>query len=187
MQQKRGESQKEQWNLGLWAVGALRVVKSDGETWWGWGRKPSPEQGLTPPFPVARGWLGGRAGTEGGKISILSSSAGRVMSPPTPCRVKGRGWPMGRGEGLGEMGREGHRVRGGPKWNPTHLPRPPKCPQSSGTKTGRGQSLPPNCEEDRAPRLGAQRVGAGGQGTGRQGREQGAGQWLRRGEEGMTT
>lgn len=114
---------------------------------------------------------------------------------------------MGRGEGLGEMGeglalppaqgprthlfhllgREGHRVRGGPKWNPTHLPRPPKDPQSSGTRTGRGQSLPPNCEEDRAPRLGAQRVGAGGQGTGRQGREQGAGQWLQRGEEGMTT
>lgn len=51
MQQKRGESQKEQWNLGLWAVGALRVVKRDGETWWGWGRKPSPEQRIDPSLP----------------------------------------------------------------------------------------------------------------------------------------
>lgn len=68
---------------------------------------------------------------------------------------------MGRGEGLGEMGeglalphdpsthlfhflgREGHRVRGGPGWNPTHLPHPPKGPQSGCTRTGRGQSLPP--------------------------------------------
>lgn len=35
---------------------------------------------------------------------------------------------------------------------PNPPPHTPKGPQSSSTRTGRGQSLPPNCEGDRAPR-----------------------------------
>lgn len=70
---------------------------------------------------------------------------------------------MGRGEGLGEMGggasppptqgpgthlfhllgREGHRVREGPKWNPTHLPRPPKGPPKLRHKDRQGAEPAP--------------------------------------------
>ena len=111
--------------------------------------------------------MGAEPGGEAGRgVSILSSSAGRVVSPPTPHRGVGEGVaPGGRGgagrngggasppptQGPGThlfhfLGREGDRVRGGPRGNPTHLPHPPQGPQSSGTRTGRGQSLPPNCE-----------------------------------------
>lgn len=51
MQQKRGESQKEQWDLGLWGAGALGVVRRDRETWWGWGRKPSMDYRTDPSLP----------------------------------------------------------------------------------------------------------------------------------------
>lgn len=87
---------------------------------------------------------------------------------------------MGRGEGLGEMGEGlalpppraqaptsstfwGERGTGsevGPDGTRPTSPHPPKGPQSSGTRTGRGQSLPPSCKGDRAP--GAQSRGMGG-------------------------
>lgn len=51
MQQKRGESQKEQWDLGLWAVGAVGVVRKDRDTWRGWGRKPRLEHRIDPSLP----------------------------------------------------------------------------------------------------------------------------------------
>lgn len=143
------------------------------------------------PLPSLRQGDGGRARRpgRGGAVLILSSSAGRVVSPPTPHRGVGEGVAPGERGGAGRngggasppptqgpgthlfhfLGREGDRVRGGPRGNPTHLPHPPQGPQSSGTRTGRGQSLPPNCEGDRAPRHGAQRArGRKGGGAGRQ-------------------
>lgn len=55
-----------------------------------------------PPFPESGGWGQGQELREGRRISILSSSAERVMSPPTPCR--------GEGEGVA------HGERGWEKW-----------------------------------------------------------------------
>lgn len=189
MQQKRGESQKDQCNFGV--QGQWGVVRRDTETGRGGSGTGNPvgSEGLPPPFPEAGGWGAEPGGEAGRGVSILSSSAGRVVSPPTPHRGVGEGVaPGGRGgagrngggasppptQGPGThlfhfLGREGDRVRGGPRGNPTHLPHPPQGPQSSSTRTGRGQSLPPNCEGDRAPGHGAQRAGGReGGGAGRQ-------------------
>lgn len=94
----------------------------------------------------------------------MGRGAGRNGGGASPPLTQGPGTHL-----FHLLGREGHRVRGGPKWNPTHLPHPPKGPQSSGTRTGRGQSLPPNCKEDRAPGAwSTEDWGIEGRGIGRQ-------------------
>ena len=82
----------------------------------GEGREPSVEhRGLTPPFPEAEPGVGG--GRKG--ILILSSLAGRVMSPPT--RLRGEGEWVAHGE-RGGAGRNGGGASPPPTQGPgTHL------------------------------------------------------------------
>lgn len=140
--------------------------------------------------------MGAEPGVEGRRKGtlILSSLAGRVMSLPAPHRGEGEWVAHGGRGGAGRngggasppptqgpgthlfhlLGREGHRVRGGPRWNPTHLPPPTKRSPKQQHKDRQGAEPAPQLGGGQGP-PGMEHRGGGAEGRGTRRQEQGTG------------